>query len=103
MSDHGGAEQPRRYCANCGAETRPEDRFCASCGKSLAGGLTRPGRTRAGSMSGTGRLETEAAGAERPTPHTSTGTSTPSIRSSRRFLMIVLAMLGAYLVLYAIS
>ncbi len=28
-----GIEQPHRSCANCGAEIRPEDQFCRSCGR----------------------------------------------------------------------
>ena len=27
--------QPRRYCENCGARARPEDRFCSQCGRPL--------------------------------------------------------------------
>jgi hypothetical protein len=26
------AEQPQRYCSNCGHELRPEDQFCSNCG-----------------------------------------------------------------------
>lgn len=54
-------------------------------------------------MSGADRGGTASAGAEGRTPHTSTGTSTPINRGSMRFYVVVFALLGAYLVLYAIS
>ena len=34
--NQGGSESPQRYCTNCGAAARPDDRFCAACGHKLA-------------------------------------------------------------------
>jgi hypothetical protein len=103
VSDHGGIGQPQRYCGNCGAAARRGDKFCTSCGRSLPVGHINPGQTGAGSLSGTDRRGTEAAREGRTTPRTGTGAPTLSNGSSRKFLPIVLALLGVYLVLYAIS
>jgi zinc-ribbon domain len=35
VSEREEAGQPQRYCRNCGAEFRPGDAFCASCGTRL--------------------------------------------------------------------
>src|SRR5215213_1106455 len=32
MSGDRNSEQPQRYCGNCGAEIRPDNAFCVSCG-----------------------------------------------------------------------
>lgn len=45
MSEGRGSDRPRRYCTNCGAEVRPNNAFCSSCGAGL--GETEGGRTSA--------------------------------------------------------
>jgi hypothetical protein len=42
------AEQPQRYCTNCGHELRPEDQFCPNCGTPVhrAAQVPTPGADR---------------------------------------------------------
>jgi hypothetical protein len=44
----GGADQPQRYCTNCGAQVRPGTAFCVSCGASLTPGAQEVGPTNPG-------------------------------------------------------
>jgi hypothetical protein len=103
MSEQGGAGQSQPHCASCGAEPRPGDRFCASCGTPLAAGNADSGLRRVKPLPRTDRRGTGTDGQEHPTPRTDTGTIPPSKPSPKRFLMVVLASLGVYLVLYALN
>lgn len=65
------AGQPRRFCRNCGAEVRPGDAFCASCGVRLDPEIEDPD-SQASKLEGVGGSE----------PSIEQGTSSPIEKST---------------------
>ncbi len=49
MSEEERAGQPQGFCPNCGAEVKPRNNFCVSCGERLVQGPASPNQTPSGS------------------------------------------------------
>lgn len=61
MSEGERPNQPQRYCSNCGAEARPDTRFCVSCGEIVEENGPQP---EAAARAQTGKPEPEPETAE---------------------------------------